>query len=459
MFQSQPLGILLRVVLTVIFIAAADFANAATNIVTTATDDNNPGCLRRVISNSVSGDTIIFAPGLSGTTIRLTNYAYIDAITNSALVVNKSLTIDASALSGGIQIDGNHQDSVFKVTSGPSILTGLTITNGYAYSDGGPGYLPGDGGGILNSATLTLNRCSLIGNTAIANSGSTLPPAPPGHGGAGIANFGILTVNQCTIAGNVGSGIYNDTVLTVNASTLSGNGFGFQNGRDCAKYCGRSGAFATVNQCTLSGNGEAVYTVSTNPVFINQSTVSGNSIQALVGYFTVSNSIVVGNNWPYSTFTNGANNIFTTTNINLSPLGYYGGPTQTMPLQPGSPAIDGCTNGTIFTIDQRGYPRPVDGDGDTIAVADIGAVEGWAFPYGPGPFTGMKKLGDTFQFGFLANSGASYTVLASPDLTLPIEAWLNLGPILESPAGSGNYQFTDSNATNNPSRFYRVRFP
>ncbi len=55
---------------------------------------------------------------------------------------------------------------------------------------------------------------------------------------------------------------------------------------------------------------------------------------------------------------------------NLAPLGNYGGPTQTMPPLPGSPAIGaGSVAGNTFTNDQRGYPRTQNG------LIDIGAVE------------------------------------------------------------------------------------
>ena len=63
----------------------------------------------------------------------------------------------------------------------------------------------------------------------------------------------------------------------------------------------------------------------------------------------------------------------------LAPLGNYGGPTPTMPPLPGSPAIDGCTNGTSFATDQRGFPRIVG------PYADIGAVEGVFNPAGREP--------------------------------------------------------------------------
>jgi hypothetical protein len=58
-----------------------------------------------------------------------------------------------------------------------------------------------------------------------------------------------------------------------------------------------------------------------------------------------------------------------------------GGPTQTHALVPGSPAIDAggrvCldADGDPLTTDQRGQPRPVDGNGDGIAACDIGAFE------------------------------------------------------------------------------------
>jgi hypothetical protein len=53
------------------------------------------------------------------------------------------------------------------------------------------------------------------------------------------------------------------------------------------------------------------------------------------------------------------------TDPKLGTLGFYGGPTETIPLLSGSPAIDagnpnGCTdsNGILLKTDQRGKPRP-----------------------------------------------------------------------------------------------------
>ena len=67
----------------------------------------------------------------------------------------------------------------------------------------------------------------------------------------------------------------------------------------------------------------------------------------------------------------------------LGPLKNNGGPTQTLALVAGSPAIDagdpnGCrdNSGALLQTDQRGFPRHVDGNNDGTARCDIGAVEG-----------------------------------------------------------------------------------
>jgi hypothetical protein len=63
-------------------------------------------------------------------------------------------------------------------------------------------------------------------------------------------------------------------------------------------------------------------------------------------------------------------------NVNplLAPLGNYGGPTQTMALLPGSPAINaGATNSNTPTHDQRGFSRI------RLGKIDIGAFESRGF--------------------------------------------------------------------------------
>ena len=363
----------------------------------TNNSDSGPGTLRQAIANAANAPAppvITFAPNLSGQTILLTT---------STLTINTNLTIDASALPGGIQINGQGRVQIFYVAYGNIVvLNWLTMTNGDGNDD------DGEGGGIYNEGTMTVNQCTLSGNSA--------------SDGGGIYNNGTLTVNQCTLSGNsggFGGGILNDGTLTVNQSTLSGN-----NGGDGGGICnygtltvnqstlsGNSayvggGIFShgtlTVNQCTLSGNnasdaGGGVYNLGT--AMVNQSTLSGNSGGSdggggifNSGPLAIANSIIAGNSAGVGAdIFNTSHLIYGDSNIiqlvdynggdingpvpinaapNLAPLGNYGGPTQTMPPLPGSPAIGaGSVAGNIFTTDQRGYPRTQNG------LMDIGAVE------------------------------------------------------------------------------------
>ncbi|MBC8096167.1 MAG: hypothetical protein H7Y43_10170 [Akkermansiaceae bacterium] len=62
-----------------------------------------------------------------------------------------------------------------------------------------------------------------------------------------------------------------------------------------------------------------------------------------------------------------------------------------------------------------------------------------------------------FQFAFTNIASQPFTVLATTNLALPISNWTVLGLATEGPPGQ--FQFTDPQATNNPKRFYRVRWP
>jgi hypothetical protein len=64
--------------------------------------------------------------------------------------------------------------------------------------------------------------------------------------------------------------------------------------------------------------------------------------------------------------------------------------------------------------------------------------------------------GGTFQFAFTNTPGASFTVLTSTNIALPIEQWTSAGAAVENTPG--NYHFSDP-TTNSPQRFYRIRSP
>jgi large repetitive protein len=60
-----------------------------------------------------------------------------------------------------------------------------------------------------------------------------------------------------------------------------------------------------------------------------------------------------------------------------------------------------------------------------------------------------------FQFAFTNSVGAIFSVLAATNPALPLTNWTALGGVAE--VAPGQFQFTDPQATNTPSRFYRVR--
>jgi CSLREA domain-containing protein len=62
-------------------------------------------------------------------------------------------------------------------------------------------------------------------------------------------------------------------------------------------------------------------------------------------------------------------------NPSLQPLADNGGPTLTMALPAGSVAVDRAQVSRCPSVDQRGQPRPRDGNGDGVARCDSGAFE------------------------------------------------------------------------------------
>jgi hypothetical protein len=241
--------------------------------------------------------------------------------------------------------------------------------------------------------------------------------------------------------------VVNESTLTGNSAPTGGGGIDNFEG------------VVTVNQSTLTGNtapdGPNMYTCGGiynwddyyGAVYIFNSIIAGNTLPNTAGANSETGAATSG-----ITSQTGAN--LTSGTPLLAPLGYYGGPTPTMPPLPGSPAIDGCTNGTSFATDQRGYPRAVG------RAPDIGAVEGVYNPAGPGKLKNVTRLGNgAVSFTLTNYSDMSFTVLASTNVALPFSQWSNLGTTVESPFGSGQYPFTDVQATNYSRRFYTVEQP
>src|SRR5262249_29262490 len=157
------------------------------------------------------------------------------------------------------------------------------------------------GGGLFNLGTTTLTDCTISGNTAVRNHNS------PDGGGLYNGPGHSLMLTNCTVSGNSaidGGGLSNvDGPATLINCTVSGNTAAFVSGMD--SYTIHGGATTLINTI-VAGNTASLDTLE------------------LTGSFSGTNNLIGGN--PV-----------------LAPLGNYGGPTPTMALLPGSPAINAGT--------------------------------------------------------------------------------------------------------------------
>ncbi|MFZ4663017.1 MAG: choice-of-anchor Q domain-containing protein, partial [Caldilineaceae bacterium] len=250
-------------------------------------------------------------------------------------------------------------------------LGSLTLIDSAVMSNTVHGY----GGAIRNDGVLVLRNSTIRYNQAGTVSGidnygvmtitnSTISDNRGGNGYAAVHNSagGQSTLEQSTITANQGQGISNNGVMLVRNSTISGNQHdGFYN----------EGGIATISHSTISNNnGSGLYNT--------QSLTLHNSIVAAqrTGVDCVGTISATRNNMDSD---GSCGEATTATAPQLGPLQVNGpGNTATHALLSGSPAIDAGDPGTCLATDQRGVTRPLDGNGDNVAVCDLGAYEALA---------------------------------------------------------------------------------
>lgn len=186
--------------LTFILLLTAAVPTWAATYTVTNSNDSGAGSLRAQIAAAVTNDTIVFAAALDGATISLTTFSN-DLSTGSQqfgpsaffITGSKTLVIDATAngLTKGVviarsSVPGTANFRLFDVGVGSNLtLRGVTLSNGYARGGSSlyAGGAVGAGGAIFNQGILTLDRCTLTGNTAVG--GDARSSGNSGGGGAG----------------------------------------------------------------------------------------------------------------------------------------------------------------------------------------------------------------------------------------------------------------------------------
>ncbi|MBV8135875.1 MAG: right-handed parallel beta-helix repeat-containing protein [Deltaproteobacteria bacterium] len=431
-----------------LFVGSAAFA--ATITVNSLADPGQPGicALRDAITAAntmtatngcaagTGNDTIDFSPRMTGTILLVST---LPEVTDSLLTINGPASRNITISGSGLPPAAFLQQRVMEVAADATLnLTNLSIANGFTFMEGA---------GIDNAGTLTVANSFFSGNSAIL--------------GGGIFNGGVLTVTNSTFSKNsgtppsgqsgAGGAIYNAGTTKIIKSTFSGN-FGKTSGGAIANV----GALTVINS-TFFGNATSVAPIAgdgagiqnsgtltvTNSTFSSNGGGPGGGISN-VGIASLKNTILAESsggpfNPPSNCFgaiTDAGYNISDDSTCRFSGTGSAnngdgvnpllstagladnGGPTQTIALQSGSPAIDAisvtdCTDQALppdpITTDQRGFPRPDAGE----QVCDIGAYEFQDFAGQPGArscqTTSVAAL--TEQFGSLdaAASGLGFS--------------------------------------------------
>lgn len=363
---------------------AAGRAGAASFAVVN-THDSGPGSFRQAIvdSNSLIGtDTITFGPTVTGAIILA---SALPALTDSVVILGPGI--------GVLRVDANASSRLLDISATSTVmLSHLNMANGRIHASE-------VGAGIRNAGTLTIFDC-VVANSVADGSGAR---------GGGIRNDGLLTIidstfldNQAIGALTAGGGIDNAGTLRitgttfvanhadsiggaifntdrVNGVTITNSTFSDNSSDSVGGAIANDGAM-TISYSTFADNsaafdGGAVYNLDAGNTVTYKSTM----IQAGSGGSCFGGTVTaLGVNLATDATCPGFTQV-TAAQLALGPLDFNGG-TQTHALLTGSVAIDAasdCTDalGNPVSTDQRGAPRPRDGDGIGGPACDVGAFE------------------------------------------------------------------------------------
>ncbi|MEU6808041.1 choice-of-anchor Q domain-containing protein [Streptomyces sp. NPDC046831] len=340
-------------------------------------------------ANARPGSTVTLPPGHYRLTIppdpRLIIGDHPDPTTGD-LNVDAPTTIQGAGARSTV-IDADHLDRVFRLRA-DTRMSDVTITGGRAKQRELP-FTDTGGGGIANAGHLTLRRVAVTGNSA--GYGGGVFNIPDSH-----LDLVDSTVSQ-NAAGEAGgirfddSGSVTNSTIADNRVTNPGDRPGSLGGYGGGIDIRGLGAVQILNS-TITGNSSSDGGGGINiaPAYLDSLPAPLPDIVDLpLGRMTLRNSVIAGNTVDggaadcekaFATITSLGHNIDGDGNCRLSaagdlpsreplvgPLANHGGPTDTVALLPGSPALDaaeGCP-----ATDQRGVARPQG------AACDIGAYE------------------------------------------------------------------------------------
>ena len=465
----------------------------------------NLGGIVSLTGVTFSGNTAVGAASSDASGGAIWNQAGQVNLQSCALVLNRAsggdgvVSVPPPGTGGGTGSGGAIYNSG-TMTLDLCTLSGNSATGGHgAVGYDSPGYDGGRGGGgaIVNCGTLTVDRSTFSDNTAAGGGGGVGDIGDPwdywsgftggvggdGYGGAIYCCGGSSLVSRSTFAdnqaaggtgGNGGNGVPGEVggagggggqggsgsggatsgavslvncTLAFNTSSGGSGGIGGAGyGEGTFEYPGGSGGDGgsalgsvdgTCTNCTLAfnqgyagpGGQGGPGRSGLGPRGTDGSAYGGPTSSLLVNTLLASNTPGGVDSFP---------------DPMLGPLTNNGGPTLTMALLPGSPAIDAGNTSLAPATDQRGFPRPAG------LAADIGAYEyGSVMPAiaisGSGA-TGLNILAS-------GNAGQPCRLLSSADL-------LNWVPIATDQFGTnGTILFYDTYAPGSAYRFYRLVMP
>ncbi len=362
-------------VLTVALVMAAGLARANTITVNTTADEVTPGdsqcSLREAINNANSASDTTSGDCAAGTGNDTINFNVSGVIVLTDFLPGIANTLTISGSSQTVRIDGAGLYRVLTVNTGATLsLTDITIANGKINTDGG---------GVYNAGTLNVTDSTFTGNSAVV-----------GEGGA-ILTDGPLTIVRSTFSGNTAYQGSGGALFTTNKghpvvitnSTFSRNTAGAIGGAIFAPFGG-----PTVLNSTISGNnsGQPGGGIGSVGATLTGSILSNNTGGNCSGPFPVTNGGYNIADDATCGFGSSVGDNGQTLGDNVNPLldaaglQNNGGLTQTIALQPSSPAVDAVPVADCPATDQRGITRPDSGE----SACDIGAYEFVDFAGTPG---------------------------------------------------------------------------